>query len=389
MTIIGFEVYAIALALLQFQNGVRTDEAKYLLNIPYPHPPFVRTILSSIDGWAHQELFWRIVFATLMVQAVWLVMDLAMDLSVRARRTLAICWLLSAALMSQAGTVMMAPMTALQGLVFIWIAYRPKNPSGNTAGLIALFWLISLFTAYQAVLFAPVALAALWRTKQPWWRVALYVGVPIALLVLYTAANPLAAASMFIHAGKDASQTLATRLLETARIAALGGSVIASVLGTLTLAFERKWSLIGSLLLVTFYILLSRFDYYAILFTPIFCAGVALMLRPSCRMVWPLHIGVPLCAAILLWLYPPILPAGPAPVVMGHIQEHAQPGTVLLDWSFGHEWQHASEWPVQRYSSSALEEASVIVCRDTCKEPPAQGEWEPMHMQSIDVWVRR
>ena len=73
ITVAGLEVYALALAFLQAMSGVRTDEAKYLLNIPYPHPPAARFVLGLTDGWAYQEIFWRIVFATLLVQAVFLV----------------------------------------------------------------------------------------------------------------------------------------------------------------------------------------------------------------------------------------------------------------------------------------------------------------------------
>ena len=46
--ILPLQAWAILLAFVQtLGGGVRTDEAKYLLNIPYPQPPLARWIL----GW--------------------------------------------------------------------------------------------------------------------------------------------------------------------------------------------------------------------------------------------------------------------------------------------------------------------------------------------------
>jgi len=39
---VALQIYALLLAGVQLLGGVRTDEAKYLLNIPYPHPPLAR-----------------------------------------------------------------------------------------------------------------------------------------------------------------------------------------------------------------------------------------------------------------------------------------------------------------------------------------------------------
>ena len=66
LIILLLEGYAILLAGMQGVAGVRTDEAKYLLNIPYPHPPFARWIIGQTEWMTYQEMFWRIVFATIL-----------------------------------------------------------------------------------------------------------------------------------------------------------------------------------------------------------------------------------------------------------------------------------------------------------------------------------
>ncbi|MBI5156250.1 hypothetical protein HZA45_03180, partial [Candidatus Peregrinibacteria bacterium] len=124
ISIIGLEAYAIILAFLQAMSGVRTDEAKYLLNIPYPHPPAARFLLGLTDGWAYQEFFWRFLFATLLVQAVFLIWSMGKILPRRDRFTLCGVWLFSAAFVAQTGSIMMAELTALQGLVFTWLWIR-------------------------------------------------------------------------------------------------------------------------------------------------------------------------------------------------------------------------------------------------------------------------
>ena len=76
LIIIGLQMYALLLAWMQSLGGIHTDEAKYLLDIPYPHPPLVRWMVSQTELYVHQEMLWRVVFATLMVQAVFLVWSL-------------------------------------------------------------------------------------------------------------------------------------------------------------------------------------------------------------------------------------------------------------------------------------------------------------------------
>jgi hypothetical protein len=95
MSFIGLEFYSFALAGVRHVGGVHTDEAKYLLNIPYPHPPLARWILHWTELIPFQELLWRIVFATLLIQAVFFVWDMARMRTREERFTLCGLWLFS------------------------------------------------------------------------------------------------------------------------------------------------------------------------------------------------------------------------------------------------------------------------------------------------------
>jgi len=381
-----FECYALLLAAVQWHVGVRTDEAKYLLDIPYPHPPFARFIMSLTDGWAWQEGLWRIILATLLVQAVWLVFSLAKDLPKSARTAACAAWLLSAAVVYQAGTVMMAPLTALQMLLFLWLLLRGKDNSAH-AGLIGLLWLVSLFTAYQAVLFLPLAAAVLFRLRVPLLQRIAYFILPLILLCLYTATNPLAAASMIVHVGKDAAQTLPERLLETAWIMAIGGSVIVSILGTVGLFIRPRISILSSLLLVSAYIFLSRYDYYAILFTPLFVVGCIELVRRMKSAAHPIAFFLPVATAVMIFLRPPSLTQATLPaLVMPHLPAE---GTLLIAGSFGHEWQHISRTPVLRYHSRLLVDAGAVVCLVPCEEMQKQPRFRRLSDLPVEVWLKQ
>jgi len=386
---IGLEIYALQLAFLQLGNGVRTDEAKYLLDIPYPHPPLARSIMGLTDGWMHHELFWRIVCATLLVQSVWFVMHIARRLSPWSRGSLLVAWLLSAAVVFQGGTVMMAPLTAVFGLVFVWLLLKERAPDPASAGLIALVWLASLFTAYQGILFAPLVWAVLHRSNQR-LSVRLFLWtVPVVLLALYTLSNPLAAASMFIHAGKDALQLPVDRLTDTAFIAGIGGSIVLSIVGTIGLLWKPRAGLIISLLLVTAYVLLSRFEYYAILFTPLFIAGAFIVVSRFPVSKYLLLIGVPVATVVLCFLYPPVVEPSPVPSVLQELNERAVgEGIILIRGQFGHEWQHASWSPIRRYHSTLLEDAKAVICLEPCDEVAAQPKWAPLAEMPLSVWIR-
>jgi hypothetical protein len=220
------ECYALLLAVVQEHNGVRTDEAKYLLDIPYPHPPLARWFFSLFDGFTWQEFFIRALVATFMVQAAWIVWDMARSLNRSGKIAVAVLWLGSAAFVLQVGTVMMAPLTALQALVFLWILSLPKErlPGMPAMGFL---WFATLFTALQGALLAPIVFAALRLRGASWKQVALYLGAPLVLVGLYALGNPLVAASLLIQSGKDAGDPVVVRAAGLLWILVLAGAASA------------------------------------------------------------------------------------------------------------------------------------------------------------------
>ncbi len=386
--VIGLEVYALTLALWQFSVGVRTDEAKYLLNIPYPHPPLARGVFSMLDGWQYQELFWRIVLATLLVQAAWLIVDCVRGSSRWVTISAAATWLLSAAVLSQGGTIMLAPLTSIQGLVFVWLALRASDSRGY-AGIITLFWLMSLFTAYQAVLFGPLVWMALGRTGVSLSRRMVLIGIPVGLLGLYTLTNPLAAASMLSHAGNGADPLLIDRLTGFLRLGAIGGGIVGSVAGTVGLLVRPRFGPLMSFVLVSAYILLSPADYYAVLFTPLFAAGVIFLVQMSRRIALPLAclmpIGLLVCASMVV-AWPQ---RSTVALTMKAIDATDGTGYVLISGTFGHDWQYASTTPVLRYDASRLDGARAVVCLISCTEMREQPQWVQLLNVPIETWIKQ
>ena len=379
LLILGLEAYAALLAFLQALGGVRTDEAKYLLNIPYPHPPAVRWLLSQLDALPFQEMLVRILFATLMVQAVWMLWDMANDLPRPKKFLLAGLWLFSGGVLLQAGTVMMAPLTALEALVFLWML-RKKIPSL----WVAFFWLFSLFTAYQAVLFFPLVFVCL-RQYCSLRRSMYYLLVPVALLVLYTLTNPLILSSVVTHSNRDLHSSLLGRLLATGRLWAVGGSVILSMLGTWGIVRSRRWELVASLFLVVAYIAFSRYDYYAVLFLPLLIGGVLvwpkLLVFPRVTPVLTAIIGFHL--AFTLFAHQPL---SSARTTVHLLEGMNMQGILLIEGSFGHEWQYESPWEIRRFSEHLLEDAGVVVCLQTCPDWDKRT-WR-VFLFEPEVWVR-
>lgn len=392
ITILGFEFYALLLVAWHMHIGVRTDEAKYLLDIPYPHPPLIRYILSLLDGWAYQELFWRVVFATLLIQAVWLILDLLKG-SKMMQIAGAACWLLSASVLLQAGTVMMVVVTALQALMLVWLLLhdRPSQPY-----LIALLWLFCLFSAYQIVLFGPLVFALLRKSKTTVITSLVLIGVPLALLALYTLTNPLVIASMANQAGKDASETLIQRVVGTFSVWSMGGGVVLSAIGTIGIFLRPKAGLFLSFILVLAYVFLARYDYYALLFTPLFMAGAVLLLRE--RYLFPvaplvlMPIGL---IASLLFISPGTTSI--VPQVYGALDGlMSDVGTVLINGSFGHEWQYGTSRTVLRYRPSLTDGAAAMICLQPCTQmqgfpvgQTGQTDWKRLEDVPVEVWVRR
>lgn len=399
MLIAALEVWAVVLAFLQsLGGGVRTDEAKYLLNIPYPQPPLARWILSWTEALPFQEMFWRLIFATLLVQAVWFVWDLGRTLPREHRFVLALGWLFSASVLFQAGTIMMAPLTALQGLILVWLALNrspsidKSTDSATGSGLaIGLLWLTALFTAYQGVLYAPLVCVILRHRNVPLRDQVLYLGFPVVVVALYTLTNPLAAASFFNAGGENLDVPFALWFWYLARLWITGGSLALMILGIVGFIRSRNLALIGSFLLVSAFCFVSFREYYDILFTPLFIGGAFLYLRSEKIRIplVPFLIVLVGTTALVARFMPPVFDLGPAREVMRAIEARHQTGDVLIHQYFGHEWQWESDLPIRRYKLEFLKDAQAIVCINLCEGfEPADGVWQRLPKVPVETWVR-
>jgi len=372
----GLELYALLLAFLQSLGGVRTDEAKYLMDIPYPHPPAIRWFLSLFDAWTMQEIVVRVVFASLMVHAVWLVWDMS-----KQNKALGMLWLVSGGVLLQAGTVMIAPITALQVLVLLWMGSK-KSP----LPLIGIWWLFSLFSAYQAVLFLPIVLLLVWQRRKSIADVVLYCAIPFGLLCLYTVTNPLIPASMVIHSGRDLGSSVSDRFIATLRLWAIGGSIVLSVLGTFGMIRAKAFGLIGSFLFVCGYIALSRYDYYAVLFLPLLIGGV--IASPSCMKLTRMStVVLAIVGFIFVGDFTSMLASSSAREAKPFLSAIAEDQMLLISGSFGHQWQYESPVSVRRYREDLVVTAGAVVCLDSC-EGFDFSELVKIEDSSVEMWIR-
>lgn len=400
LILIGIEGYAVLLALFRSLGAVHTDEAKYLLNIPYPHPPLAREILHFTEMVPHQEMMWRVIFASLLVQSVWMVARMAKGFSTEDRLTLCGLWLFCASVLFQSGTVMMAVLTAVQGMVFVYLLMEmhcTSNVQGLTSGKhktldirrlpgwIALFWLMSLFTAYQAVLYLPIVIAIFWKSKTSVVRSALAIGIPLALLVLYVASNPLAAASFIAAGEQNTGQPLVDLLQITATSWLWAGSGVLSIVGLLGMINAKHWPLLLSFVLVCAFHVTSYREYYPVLFLPLLVGGVIasprVLKRSSTLLAMQIVIAVYVFAHTQLALY-----ETNARAVMRQVNQLPSEGVVLISGSFSHSWQYESTSPILRYRPSLLSKAKAVVCLDAC---PGVSDYGFYQIQNIgqEVWV--
>lgn len=382
----GFVLYAFLLASFQSLHHVRTDEAKYLLSIPYPHPPLVRSLFHALDGFLFQEFFLRFLLALLFVYAALLAVRLIGDRKPGVQIGIALCWLGSLALLLHAGSIMMASVTALQAWVFVYLLLRDDD--AESAGIIGLWWLISLFTAYQIVLFTPVVWMLLFRKRTSTVRSLIAFGGPLALLALYTVQNPLVIGSLLLHG--DQSATLLGRLHDVSFLWLISGSFVVSIAGLYGMIRYRQWAMLLSLILVTAYVSIASFGYYAPLFLPLSLAGVIALVRH--RELSPIIIaGITIFLSVVtLILLPPDYQPSPARRVMRHLvyREYIH-SPVMIYGDFGHEWQYESRLPIVRYTPGLLPEAWVVICTVACPAIDATPGWSQVMTEAPFVYIRR
>ena len=392
--IVLLELYALLLVLLVMPGGVKTDEAKYLLSIPYPHPPVIRQILSAMKSFPYQEFLARLIFSSIVVQSVWFIRDLGVVLSRPRRAALVSGWLFSAAVILQSGTVMLTTLTAVFGLIFLWLAMTPSEPDQSTSPFIGLLWLFGLFSAFQTVLYFPLVWSAQVSARASRTKALIYVGVPILLLGLYSLTNPLVPASILKLSGQDSALPASLRFQNAGWIWLIAGSGVGSLIGSWGLIIGGRRDLQLSALVLGVYFFISSAQYYAILFTPLLIGGVFILLRQ--RKIFPaLFISLQAVTAVILTvLFLPPFQVSDARKVMEKLRARGSAGLILIDGVFGHEWQYESRVPVRRYSpelSSDVEDlAGAIVCtKKTGEEQIDTEKWVRIENQPMEVWVRR
>jgi len=392
MFAIVLQGYAFLLAGMQALGGVRTDEAKYLLNIPYPHPPLARYLLSLTSSFPFQEALWRIVFATLLVQAAWLVLRMARGMSNEQRVAAMGAWLLSAAVLLQAGTIMMAPLTALQGfLLLVLLSDARRAPQRWTAWHAfgaALLWLASLFTSYLALLYIPIAALLFRMGKLPLWARVLFLLGPVVLVVLYTASDPLLAASWLRAGSKNAGLPLLTWATSLFQTWSVGGSIILGLTGMGGLLLKKDWGVLLSMALVAAFIFISFRLYYAILFTPLFLYGTLTFFRKAWKRPLAILVPVTLITLLCALLFPPQLTPSPARSVLTAIAARGKDGMVLVAGPFGHEWQYEAAFTLRRYHQSLLEGAQAAVCLEACEDIERVPGWSRAADAPVEVWLK-
>ena len=369
---------AVAFAALQYAAGVRTDEAKYLLNIPYPHPPLVRTLLGFTDGFMGQETVWRLAFALLLTGAgLWM--------SHRQRHVRMLVWLSIPAVFLQAGSVMMAPLVAVQAVMFLVLL--KQHARSSSAAEVGLLWLMTLLTSYQGLLLFPLVVALLWRAEGSHTkRIAAFV-LPVAVLMLYTVSHPLSAASFLLQAGKDADLGASERLIRLLRLWVLGMGAIGAPLVLWALLWKRPSAVMATFALFTVYVLVGSFEYYAVFFAPFVLWALDAIEHRRVRAWGSLLVVTGVLTGITLSGFPPlsttrstmdaIRTAAPLHITALHIAG-----------SFGHEWQYESGVPVSRYRATGAEDVgTVVLCRTECAPPT--GEWRRLEIDgTFGVWQR-
>lgn len=386
---VGLVLLALALALLQHYQGLSTDEAKYLLDIPYPHPPLLRWLMGMTSLMPGQVFLWRTALAFALLSGAWIAASLLPETQREYRPMIGALWILSASVLTLSGQILMAPVTALQALIFFRLLLKDEGYEAY-AGWIALLWLASLFTAYQALLFLPIAAAVFWRMRLPAWKRLVCTGGPVLLLVLYSLGNPLAVASMITASEQNADAgSLPDAVRGLVGLWILGGSGVVSILGVIGMATSRRWPLILSFFLTALFIMVSFRPYYCILLTPLLFAGIAsapsLLKRGSLIVVLAAVFALVLVPASFRPITPPVAAQVRAQAIAAGIPKGA---TMMIAGSFGHEWQYASPYHIRRFVPAKLGDARVLVCLTECPGVSEKDGWTRLVGVTAVAWVR-
>lgn len=418
------QAYAVVFALWQNMNGVRSEEAISLLNIPSRDPPLIRTILHRTEFITWGDFFWRIVFATLLIQAVWFIYETAHGLSKKFRLLLCGAWLFSASLILNAGTVTTTQLTALQALLFILLLTMEqdtktgglltrfkryikaeKEPSaimhflhdvlhGNDerlAFLVGSLWLLSLFTSFSIILFFPIVVLLLLRSDTPHWKKILYFWSPVFLLIAYTLRNPLLAAhALHLLSSQDPSIPLLHHLSFGISMWAIGGGLAVSILGTWGIIALRRRELLASLLLVFAASVFSPTASESILFLPLFIGGAYFLFHQKKYTIHPIIVSAgALVMMVYIVVFFPRLRPNVARDILAHIPMHDSTASILLVGPYTYEWSYYSLLPVIRYSEKLKNPiADYMICVQACPEQLKTGMTRMKGIEEGEVYER-
>lgn len=254
-------------------------------------------------------------------------------------------------------------------------------------GWIALFWLATLFTAYQAVLYLPIVIAIFWKAKVHPIRSALAIGIPLLLVTLYIASNPLAAASFVNAGGQNTGQPLIDLLQITLTSWLWAGSAVLSVIGVIGMLKGKQWALLLSFLLVCAFHVTSYRMYYPVLFLPLLVGGVVAspgVLKKSATL-----LAMQIVTAVFIFAHTQLeFYNSSARIVMHQVNQLQSDGAVLISGSFGHNWQYESTSPILRYRPSLLSKAKAVVCLDACPGVSGYGFYQIENVGQ-EVWIRK
>jgi hypothetical protein len=391
--IIGiFELIALGIALLGMRMGLHSDEAKDLLEIPYPLPLAIHWFLSLGASLTLHEFLLRFLLASVTVQAGWLLWDLGAVLPLERQMALVGTWLLSAALITQGGALMPVTIAATFGLVFVWIALHPEGTSHCRGPCIGILWLLSLFISYQCLLFAPLVWSGLRSNRTQLRESIVYFCIPILLLAVHLLGHPLAIDNVMHSATQDLPLPTGTRLLFAMKIFLFAGGYVASVIGLWGILTGGRRDLLLSLILILLFIFLSSQPLYAILLLPLLTGGLFLLF---CRRKVPPRGFLLLQAVattIVIIISPPTKNLNIARETIASLHAQGITGMILIDGPYGDEWQYESPEAVrtfsQELSTNIEKQAAVLICtKKSCEDDIDTDIWKPL--PGLPAWVKK
>ncbi|MDD5055185.1 MAG: hypothetical protein PHZ00_02860 [Candidatus Peribacteraceae bacterium] len=389
-----FELIALGIALLGMRMGLQSDEAKYLLEVPFSLPHAIRWFLSFGASLTFHEFLMRFVLASIAVQAGWLLWDLGTVLPLERQMALVGTWLLSAALIMQGGTLLPVTMTTVCGLAFVWVALHPEGTGHCRGPCVGLLWLLSLFISYQCLLYAPLVWSGLRSNRAHLRESVLYFTIPVLLLGIYLLGYPLAVAGMPQIPTQDMPLETGQRFLLAMKIFLFAGGYVTSVVGLWGILTGGRRDLFLSLILILTFILLFPRQHHAVLLLPLLTGGFFLLF---CRRKVPPRgflLLQTVATIIVIIIHPPKKSLNIARETMAAL--HAQgitTGMILIDGAYGHEWQYESRQPIRTFSqelrASIEEQAAVFICtKKSCEDDRNFDLWTKRISAPLEVWTK-